>query len=99
VADERPGWEEHNRYLLKLLTENGGRDVFTWLPGDLSVLGELLIVPTPHGKPEDFAYPELRLGAAQAKVKRLREELTGAVVTRSKTGVFRHVRPGFYRMS
>ena len=99
LADERPGWEEHNRYLLKLLTEEGGREAFTWLPGDLSVLGDLLIVPTPHGKPDDFRHSELRLGTAQGKVKRLREELTGAVVTCGKHGLFRNVRPGIYRMA
>ena len=85
--------------MLKLLKEKGGRDAFTWLPGDLSVLGDLLIVPTPHGKPDDFRHSELRLGTAQGKVKRLREELTGAVVTCGKHGLFRNVRPGIYRMA
>jgi hypothetical protein len=98
VADERPGWEQHNRYLLKLLTEKGGRDAFTWLPGDLSVLGDLLIVPTPHGAAEGFMHPELRLDKDRAKVRELCEELTGAIVVRGADGAFREVRPGFYRM-
>jgi len=99
VADERPGREAHNRFMLKLLAEKGGRDAFTWLPGDLSVMGDLLIVPAPHGAPDDFVCPTLRLGAEQASMRRLTEVLTGAVIARAAAGTFDNVPSGIYRMT
>jgi hypothetical protein len=98
VANEKPGWEEHNRYILNLLKEKGGRDTFTWLPGDLSVMDNMLFVPVPHGKPDDFSFPQINLGEKYSNVIELREEITGKVITNGKDGKFSNVPPGFYRM-
>ena len=94
-VDERPGAEAHNRYLARLLRERGGRDAFTHLPGDLSVLDDLLFVPvTEPPTPRD-----LRLPAPWDRARLLVEEIAGTRVKRGKDGVFRAVPPGFYRMS
>ena len=98
IADTRPGWEDHNRYMLKLLQERGGRSAFTALPGDLSVLDDLLCVPTYPDRPADFRHSELRLPAPWTATSRLHEELTGARLRTKTAGVFRNVPPGFYRM-
>lgn len=98
AADTRPGWEQHNRFMMQLLKEQGGRRAFSWLPGDLSVRDDLLIVPSPGDKPADFRFPQVRLGDAQAAVRELREIITGASVPRGRDGVFTKVPAGFYRM-
>jgi len=97
AADVRPQWEAHNRYMLRLLHERGGRAAFEALPGDLSVIDDLLFVPSCSDLPQGL-HPELRLVRQWESVKELREEITGARVARGADGLFRSVPPGFYRM-
>ena len=93
---EKPlGFEEKNRYLTKLLAERGGRDAFTHLPGDLSILDDLLIVSVPEG--EKLAR-DLRLPEPWAGVKLLVEETDATKLRRARDGSFRSVPPGIYRM-
>jgi hypothetical protein len=85
--------DEIHQYLTKLLRERGGRDAFTHLPGDLSVLDDLLFVPI-YEKP---ASREVSLPAPWKGVKALTNEITGQRIARKK-GVFAGVLPGIYRM-
>ena len=98
-ADPRPPWAEHNRYLLKLLQERGGRDAFTWVPGtDFSAMDDLLFLPVKSDWKDDHRYGEIRLPAPWNDASTLTEEITGAKVKKSKNDGFRSVKPGFYRM-
>ena len=99
VADLRPAWAEHNRYLMRLLKEKGGPGRFTWVPVDLSAVDDLLIVPTYQGSPDDYRREEIRLPAPWDGVKALREEIRGDRIARAADGAFRQVTPGFYRMT
>ena len=92
--DDGAGWEEKNRYLNRLLRENGGRSAFTHLPGDLSILEDLLVVPAVEG----HLYSELRLPQEWAGIRFLTEETDGTQIAASEPGVFRHVPTGIYRM-
>lgn len=92
--DKRPGSEARNRYLTKLMKEKGGRDAWTHIPGDLSVMGDLLVVPAPNKpEPRDIKLPE-----KFAKTRKLVEETDGTTVARNNKGVFAGVMPGIYRM-
>jgi hypothetical protein len=93
--EERPGFEAKNRYLTRLLAERGDRDAFTHLVGDLSILDDLLIVSVPEG--EKLAR-DLRLPEPWDKVRRLTEETDGTVRRRARSGTFKAVLPGIYRM-
>ncbi len=93
--EERPGFEAKNRYLTKLLAERGGRDAFTHLVGDLSILGGLLIVSVPEG---ESLTRDIRLPEPWADVRLLVEETDGTRLRRARTGAFRSVPPGIYRM-
>jgi hypothetical protein len=93
--EERPDFEERNRYLTKLLAERGDRDAFTHLPGDLSILDDLLIVSVPDG---DKLTRDLHLPEPWDAVKLLVEETDGSRVRRARDGSFRDVPPGIYRM-
>lgn len=100
VSDTRPEWKQHNRYMLKLLGERGGRDAFQWVPGtDCSVLDATLFVSVRSSWDASFRLPELRLPSPWSAVRELKEEITGIKVKTSGKGGFRNVKPGFYRMS
>ena len=93
--EERPGFEAKNRYVTKLLTERGGRDAFTHLPGDLSVIDDLLIVSVPEG---ETLTRDIRLPEPWDGVKKLVEETDGTTVKKGRDGLFAAVAPGIYRM-
>jgi hypothetical protein len=98
-ADMRPASREHNRLLLHLLQERGGRDAFSWIPGtDLSVLDDLLFVPAhPHQDLRHRLEPE-RFPAPWDGLRELREEIAGTRLRAGADGAFHDVPPGFYRM-
>lgn len=90
--DPAPEAAEHNRALCRLLKERGGRRAFTHLPGDLSIMDDLLIVPV--GPPRELRLPEPWAGTAA-----LIDEVGGARFEKDSDGVFRGVGRGIYRMS
>ena len=92
--DTRPGSEARNRCLAALLTERGGRDAFTHLPGDLSILDDLLIVPVP----EDAEATAFTLPPPWHEVGALASQTDEGRVERSASGAFDRVPPGIYRM-
>ncbi|HUX00984.1 MAG: hypothetical protein WBD63_02535 [Phycisphaerae bacterium] len=91
----RPDNEALNRYLTRLLAERGGPKAFTHIPGDLSVMDNLLVVsePDPPQPPQDVRLPE-----PWTNVVRLVDEISGGSVAADKNGTFQSVRPGVYRM-
>lgn len=84
--------EADNRYLCRLLREQGGSRTFTALPGDLSVCGDLLIVPA---KPETR---DLRLPAPWQNTRVLQNVVSGQTLAANAEGVFPGVARGLYRM-
>lgn len=92
--DPRPEARGANAYLAKMLRERGGRDAFEALPGDLSILGDLLFVPScgGNGKPVDVRLPA-RLGGVARLV-----DVLGSGRFHVENGVFAEVPPGVYRM-
>ncbi len=93
--DDAKGWEEKNIYLNRLLREKGGRDAAIPLKGDLSILGDLLVVPAVEG----HLYGEIRLPEPWQEVVRLVEETDGSVVEVAEAGIFRNVATGIYKMT
>jgi hypothetical protein len=93
-SDNRPAATAVNRYLTTLLRERGGRDAFTSLPGDLSVLDDLLFVPSAGGKGEPT---NVSLPVAHDAVVCLADVLGVRRIAKTD-GVFRDVPPGVYRM-
>lgn len=85
---------ELSRYFTQLLRERGGRDAFTHLPNDLSILDDLLFVP--FGKKD--ATHNIALPATWSEVKRLRAEIGDALLEANGAGAFENVPPGIYRM-
>lgn len=77
------------------MAEKGGRDAFTHLPGDLSVMDDLLVVSVPEG--QDVTRT-LRLPKPWADVTLLVEETDATRLRRGRDGSFKGVSPGFYRM-
>ncbi len=100
--DERPDSEERNRFFTKLLREKGGRDAFTHLVGDVSIMDDLLFVPVQAEPPADAPFARLpgtfTLPAPWDGVTRLVEEFDGGTAERGADGTFRAVGPGIYRM-
>jgi len=98
---EKPGSEECNKFLTKLVREKGGRDAFTHLVGDLSIIDDLLFVNEGSGHP-DFPYPDgegvVRLPEPWQDIVKLVEEFDGTTVLRGDDGAFRDVKSGIYRM-
>lgn len=92
--DSRPGSEARNRYLTKLLKERGGPGAFIHLPGDLSIMDDLLFVPADHPP----APQDIRLPAPWQEVRKLVEETDGSTLERNTGGLFPAVQPGIYKM-
>ena len=82
--------------MVRLLAEKGGRDAFVSLPGDLSVIENLLIVPvSDSGNP---ATRQVHLPEPWSKTTRLIDVLQGGTIEATSPGVFAEVPPGAYRM-
>lgn len=100
--DPRAGAEARNRFLVQLLREKGGRDAFTHLVGDLSILDDLLFVPV-QGEPPPHTLPCAATGIILLPgewdtVKTLTEVIDGTTFTRAADGMFHGVTAGIYRM-
>ncbi len=95
TMDPRPDAAPRNKYMARLLREKGGRDAWTHVPGDLSILGDLLVVPVPE---TGDGRRDIHLPAPWDTITRLVEEINGAVIRRDADGAFKSVPPGIYRM-
>jgi hypothetical protein len=80
--------------MTQLVRERGGRGAFTPLPGDLSVLDDLLIVPHSEAK-GDW---QVALTAPWTGITALVDERQGTCLTADTPGVFTKVPPGIYGM-
>jgi hypothetical protein len=93
---------EHHRFLVELLEKRGGPRAFTHLPGDLSILDNLLFFPkTGHTPPNTEFFPArdcFALPAPWNDVVRLRGKFNGAVIEKEADGFFRKVVAGVYEM-
>ena len=88
--DSGPDAGARNRAMVELLKTRGGPRAFTPLPGDLSLLGDLLIVPATHDhKPQSFTLPG---------VVRLENTIDGGTIHAAKPGEFEGVNTGIYRV-
>ena len=99
--DERAGSDERNRFLTKLLRDKGGRDAFTHLVGDLSIIDDLLIMPVQHPEPDKpffRATDTFALPAPWDKVTNLVEKFGGPTIDRGTDGNFHDVDGGIYQM-
>ena len=97
LSPDVPGAAAKNRYLARLLKEKGGRDAFTHVPGDLSIMESesLLVVPELE---DSKTYPEFRLPERWSAVDQLVEETDGSCMDADDDRQFRDVSPGIYRM-
>ncbi|MEX0777496.1 MAG: hypothetical protein WD042_17465 [Phycisphaeraceae bacterium] len=85
---------ELNRYMCKLLSEHGGPGAFDHIPGDLSVQGDLLVVPCEQHQ----ASIEVRLAPYIEGVETLRCQITERLFHVQADGAFKDVPSGVYRM-
>lgn len=94
--------DEHSQFLTKLMEEKGGRDAFTHLPGDLSIIDNLLFFPLQDEPPPntDFFPPRdfFQLPAPWDGVVRLKGKFTGTVIEKEADGFFRNAIADVYEM-
>ena len=94
---------EHHRFLVELLDKRGGPRAFTHLPGDLSILDNLLFFPkTGHAPPNTEFFPArdcFNLPSPWDQVTTLRGKFDGKVIRRGTDGRFSGVTAGIYEMS
>ncbi len=97
---EKPRFAARNRLLTQLVRERGGRASFILLPGDLSVLDELLFVPARAGEPDapidSDAMVDFILPAPWDAVRTLTSQTDDARFARQGEGF--NVAPGIFRM-
>lgn len=97
------GQQDRNKFFTDLLREKGARDAFVHLPGDISLLDDLLFVALqgeapPHTERHASKRRTL-LPAPWQDVTRLTELFEDRIVERDAAGDFVNVPPGIYRMS
>jgi hypothetical protein len=94
--------DEHSRFLTKLMAEKGGRGAFTHLPGDLSIIDNLLFFPLQGEAPPNTEFFPARnnitLPPPWDGVTNLRGKFHDSVIEKNSDGVFTGVRPGIYTM-
>lgn len=94
--------DERNIFLTKFLAEKGGRDAFVHLPGDLSLIDDLLFVAQqgemPPGTEKHAYYRAVHLPEPWTAVTKLVEKFTGVVITRDADGAFRNLAAGIYEL-
>jgi hypothetical protein len=94
---------EHNRFLREFLETRGGSDAFTHLPGDLSIIDNLLFFPQEgHAPPNTDSFPArdcFRLPAPWDQVTTLRGKFNGRIFERNAEGRFNGVTAGIYEMA
>ncbi len=95
-VNDRGNTPEHNRFMVQLLKDRGGRNVFTHLIGDLSILDDLLFVPVPehHTAKISFTLPD-----QWNKIRLLTEKFTHAKHERTPAGAFQEIPAGIYVMT
>jgi hypothetical protein len=97
-----PEFEAQNTFFTQLVRERGGRNAFTHLPGDISLLDDLLFVSRPGEPPPHTERPAAkracRLPAPWDDVVKLTERFTGTVIECEASGVFLGLKPGIYRV-
>jgi len=103
VAERHSGSEKRNRFMVELLNKKGGRDAFTHLVGDLSVIDDLLFVPFQHeqapGTPFYRPTGTFKLPPPYDGVTSLKEHVEGQLtIRRGRNGTFNNVPAGIYRM-
>ncbi len=101
TIEEQLEHEERNRFFTEFIAQKGGRDAFTHLPGDISLIDDLVFVAKSliHGPPNtviNVEYREIRLPAPWNDVTLLKEKFTGKEVKRDDDGAFRKVNWGIY---
>jgi hypothetical protein len=93
---------EYHRFLTELLATRGGSRTFTHLPGDLSLLDNLLFFPKQGHAPPNIAFFPARdcftLPAPWDDVMRLRGKFNGAVIAKEPDGFFHNVVADVYEM-
>jgi hypothetical protein len=93
---------EHSRFLTKLMEEKGGRDAFTHLPGDLSIIDNLLFFPLQSEAPPNTEFFPARdlfqLPTPWDDVVRLKGKFNGKVIEKETDGFFRNVVADVYEM-
>jgi hypothetical protein len=97
-----PEQEQRNRFFTQLVREKGGRDAFVHLPGDLSVMGDMIFVARPGEPPPHTERPafrgEFHLPEPWDDVVRLSDLFVSSRIERSESGGFVNVPPGIYRL-
>ena len=94
-ADNRREGAAQNRQMVQLLRERGAPKAFTHLPGDLSVLDDLLFVPVPETKEKKMSF---KLPASLKSIRVLTETTSQVAHKRADDHKFHDVPPGVYRM-
>ncbi|MHC4885185.1 MAG: hypothetical protein ACYTGH_08890 [Planctomycetota bacterium] len=94
--------EEHSRFLTRLVEEKGGRDAFTHLAGDLSIIDDLLFFPHQSEAPPNTEFFPARnvfqLPEPWADVVQLKGKFTDVVIDRDVEGFFHNVTTDVYEM-
>jgi len=99
----KPELEERNRFFTKLIREKGGRDAFVHLPGDISLMDDLLFVALPGEPPPHTDRPasqrRVLLPAPWNEITHLSEVFETRVIERGDDNSFVNLEPGIYRMT
>lgn len=89
-------------FMIKLMEEKGGRDAFTHLVGDISILDNLLFFPKQHEAPPNTEFFPARdtvcLPAPWDKITTLKGKFHAQVIEKSATGKFVGLQAGIYEM-
>ncbi|HUS57731.1 MAG TPA: hypothetical protein VM141_03685 [Planctomycetota bacterium] len=100
TAQAKPGQEERVQFVTRLMREKGGRDAFTHLVGDMSLIDDILFVAGRYDEATPAASAkDVRLPDALQHATSLVELFSKATVARDAEGVFRGVSPGIYRIT
>ena len=93
---------EHNRFVCELLETRGGPHAFTHLPGDISIIDNLLFFPhQEHAPPNTEFFPArdtFALPAPWDQATALRGKFNGQTIERAADGRFHGVIGGIYEI-
>jgi lysophospholipase L1-like esterase len=97
-----PQHEMRNQFFTKLVREKGGRDAFIHLPGDISLIEDLLFVaqpgePPPHTE-RHASSRRVLLPAPWHSASALVEVFDERIIERDADGTFSNLEPGIYRI-
>ncbi len=95
--------EDYCQFMTKLLDEKGGRDAFTHLVGDISILENLLFFPHGEAAPPNTEFFPARdiisLPAPWEGIKTLTGKFHDHVIEKNNDGEFVGLQPGIYEMA